>query len=197
MTDVDALPVVPEEKILVMENVSRIDRETYFQAVRLRGRGWKMRIFTVLGLALIPTGLLMYQPWVWCMGIAIILLAQFSHVILGYRDYSKLKRIHPSGSWEKTIRFYEDRIETDSGAGSPTVARYRDLRRLRESDRILLLEFGQKAPATFLCKDSFTRGGADQLKAFLSEAMQADGERTEPSVFRQFADLFRQNKKQK
>ncbi len=178
----DTLQLQPEadDAILVMENVSTIDRSVYFQAVQARGRSWKMWLFCVLGILLVPVGLIMYQHWVWICGLTIAVLSMFYHVILGHRDYGKLCQYHPEGVWQKTVRFYEDRIETDSGMGRVTVAYYRHIRRRRITDTLILLDFGRHAPATFFRKDSFTRGNAALLVSFLNEMQQADLQQDRP-----------------
>lgn len=185
-----------EEPLLVLENVSEIDRELYFEGVKARGKGIKMWIFTILGVLLVPAGLLMYKPWVWLLGIVIVLLAQFSHVIVGVRDFSKLKRLYPSGAWRKQVRFYDDKLENLSGAGQVTTARYRDIRRTRESEHLYLIELRRNLPAILLRKDGFTLGSIDQLRPFLADMERADYEAArQNSLWHQLLELIRREKK--
>lgn len=185
-----------EEPLLVMENVSEIDRELYFEGVKARGKDIKMWIFTILGLLLVPTGLLMYKPLVWLLGVLIVLLAQFSHVITGVRDFSKLKRLHPSGVWRKRVRFYDDRLENSSSTGPVTTARYRDIKRTRESEHLYLIELRRNLPAILLRKDGFTLGSIEQLRPFLAEMERADYEAArQHSLWHQLIELIRREKK--
>lgn len=167
-------PEEPEEETPVMENVTAMNRERYFEAAAARGKSWKTRICTAIGIIVMVTGL--FLTWAACfvLGLAATLLAMFSHVIIAYRDFSKLKRFHPSGEWTKTIRFYEDRVETDSGVGVVSVAKYGDIKREYETREMYVIDFGKAAPATTLHKDSFTVGSIDALRAFLLEKQRRE-----------------------
>ena len=162
--------------LLVMENVSEINRELYFEGVRARRKGLRLYLFTALGILLVPTGLLMYKFWVWGLGLVIVLLAQFSHIMIGWRDFGKLRRLHPSGVWTKTVRFYDDRIESRSGQGPVRTARYRDLKQTGESEHLYIVEFRSGLPAVFLRKDGFTTGEGERLRSFLRRMEEADYE---------------------
>ena len=162
--------------LLVMENVSEINRELYFEGVRARRKGLRLYLFTALGILLVPTGLLMYKFWVWGLGLVIVLLAQFSHIMIGWRDFGKLRRLHPSGVWTKTVRFYDDRIESRSGQGPVRTARYRDLKQTGESEHLYIVEFRSGLPAVLLRKDGFTTGEGERLRSFLRRMEEADYE---------------------
>ena len=159
-----------QNSIPVLENVSTIDRERYFEAALARGKALKNRLFAGLGLVIAALGILMSRNVVvTILGILIALLAWFSPAIIGWRDFGRLKELHPQGSWIKTVRFYPDRIESCSEGGTPTVAAYSDIKREFETRQMYVIDFGKKAPATTFCKDGFTRGTLEELKAFLTE----------------------------
>lgn len=158
----------------VMENVTAMDRARYFEAAAVRGRSWKVRICTAVGVIVMATGLFLTHAVILILGVIATLLAMFSHVVVAYRDFGKLKRFHPSGTWTKTIRFYEDRVETDSGVGILSVAKYGDIKREYETGQMYVIDFGKAAPATTLHKDSFTIGSFEALRAFLLEKQRAE-----------------------
>ena len=168
------IPAAAESEEPVMENVTRMNRERYFEAATVRGKSWRSRIFTVLGAISAVTGLILGNPTLVVVALAVTLLSMFSHLIVAWRDFGKLKRFHPSGEWDKTIRFYADRIETDSGVGAVSVASYRDIKREYETEHMFVLDFGGKAPATTLHKDSFTSGSFAALRDFLVERQRAE-----------------------
>lgn len=159
----------------VLVNITQMNRDRYFEAAMLRGKAWKNRIFAILAVIFaVVGGLMMNNMLVFVLCLLIALLAMFGHVILAYRDFGKLKNHHPTGEWTKTIRFYPDRVETDSGIGSVSIATYRDIKHEYESEHMYLIDFGGKAPATTLCKDSFTVGSIEELRAFLLERRRAE-----------------------
>lgn len=158
-----------ETQPLVFQAVTRINKDLYFEAVKVRGKNLKNRCFTVFGILIAVVGLLMHQTAVLVLGLTIAVLAMFSHIIIGYRDYHKLCLIHPEGEWTKTVSFYGDRIETDSGSGQPTVARYEDIRHELQTEHMYLIDFGKKAPATTFCKADLTGGTLEEFTGFLTE----------------------------
>ena len=163
-----------ETAVPVMENVTRMDRDRYFEAARVRGKSWKSRIFAALSVVCAMLGLMMTNLAVFVVGMIAALLAMFSHVILAYRDFGKLKRFHPTGEWTKTVRFFEDHIETDSGVGVTSVAKYRDIKREYETEHMYVIDFGGKVPATTLSKDGFVSGSFEEMKQFLLERQRAE-----------------------
>ena len=80
------------------------------------------------------------------------------------------KRIMAFDNDTKTVRFYEDRVETDSGTGKISAAPYASIRRESETEHMYILEFGKELPATAFDKDSFVRGSVGELRPFLTEA---------------------------
>jgi len=156
----------------VMENVSTINRHLYFEVVKARGKNKKSVFLSVIGIMMVPGGLLIGNWAVAVLSLMIALLALFSHVIIGTRDFGKLQRLHHDGQWVKTISFYSDRIESNSGNHMPTVAKYEDIRRELETEHMYVLEFGNHTSATMMCKDSFTSGSLDLLKQFILEMRQ-------------------------
>lgn len=163
-----------EPEAPVMENVTAMNRERYFEAAAVRGKSWKVRICTAIGVIAMATGLFLTHAAILILGVIATLLAMFSHVVIAYRDFGKLKRFHPSGTWTKTIRFYEDRVETDSGVGALSVAKYSDIKREYETRQMYVIDFGKAAPATTLHKDSFTVGSIEALRAFLLEKQREE-----------------------
>jgi hypothetical protein len=165
---------------LVMENMSRIDRELYFEAVRGMSRGWKNRLLALAGVLVATVGLLMGWKPLLVLGLALGAGFALSPVLVGYRDYQKLLLRHPEGAWDKTVRFYEDRVETRSQGGPATAVPYRHIRREVETEHLYILDFGNKAPSTMFRKDGFCTGSLEELRPFLLERQRAayGGERT-------------------
>lgn len=154
-------------------NVTRMDRETYFEAVRARARNPRNALLVFGGVAAAVIGLLMHSHTVAVLGAVIAVLAVVSPVLIGKRDFRRLCELHPGGTWEKTIRFYPDRLESDAGTGHVTEAMYADIRREYETERMYILDFGKKAPAAAMEKAGFTVGTAEELKTFLLEARRS------------------------
>ena len=154
---------------LVMENRSLIDRELYMEAARALSRRWTRYAAMAFGLLLGYRG---HRPE-----------REFSdhrrrhyhraqHLFLaGDRDagFRQTQEKHGAESWLKTVRFYSDRIETETGAGSISTFSYDAIRQLRETENLVIIVFGKKQPSTMLRKDSFTLGTFDLAMAFLSE----------------------------
>ena len=157
-----------EEPVFV--NVTRMDRERYFEAVSSRGRSLRSRILTIGGAAVAVVALLMGSWFVSALGLLAAVLAVLSPGILGRRDFRKLCELHGGEEWTKTVRFYEDRVETDSGTGKISAAPYASIRRESETEHMYILEFGKELPATAFDKDSFVRGSVGELRPFLTEA---------------------------
>jgi hypothetical protein len=162
-----------EAETLVMENLSRIDRDLYFEAVRGMSRGWKNKLFSLVGVLLAVAGLLMTWKILLILGLVLAAGPTLSSTIIGHRDYQKLLLRHPEGEWDKAIRFYEDRVETCAQGGEPTVVPYQDIRREVETEHLYILDFGKKAPSTMLRKDGFRTGSLDELKDFLLDRQRA------------------------
>lgn len=157
----------------VFENVTRMDRSLYLEAAAAQGKRARLRLFALGGGIAAATGLLLSLPVLTVFGIATAVLAVVSPLLTGLRDYQKLKRLHPSGVWSKTVRFYPDRIETDSGLGAVSTASYGSIRNEWESKRMYVLDFGGSASSNAFCKDAFTKGSFEELKIFLLERQRA------------------------
>lgn len=166
--------VLPESEAPVMENVTVMNRARYFEAAAAQAKSWRTRICTAVGILAMATGLFLTHAAFFIMGVIAALLASFYHVIIAYRDFGKLKRSHPSGTWTKTVRFYEDRVETDSGTGTCSMAKYSDIRREYETQQMYVIDFGKAAPATAFHKDSFTAGSIETLRPFLLEKQREE-----------------------
>jgi hypothetical protein len=157
----------------VMVNTSVIDKALYYEGVQGREKGWKSRILILLGIVIAVIGLLMNWKPLAVLGVLLSVGYILAPTVIGHRDYKKLCMVHPEGSWTKTVTFYEDRLETDSGNGKPTVVKYKDIRREIETEHLYILDFGKKAPASLFRKDSFTQGSMEELKPFLLERQRA------------------------
>ena len=168
----ERLENVPETPVL--ENTSRINRELYMEAVRGRAAGWRSRLAILLGVLVAVAGLLMHWPILTVLGLLYAVGRILTPAVTGRRDFGRLLEKHPEGEWNKTVRFYSDHIETDSGLGGPTVAHYKNIRREIETPRLYIIDFGKSAPATMLCKDGFTRGSLEELRAFLTARQRAE-----------------------
>ena len=153
-------------------NVTHMDRDRYFEAVKARARSGRNLALLLGGIAAAVIGLLMAGRWVAVLGILIAVLSVLSPAVIGRRDYRRLCERHPGGAWDKTLRFYSDRLESDAGEGVTTAA-YGDIRREYESGRMYILDFGKARPAAAFDKDGFTKGSMEELKDFLTEARRA------------------------
>ena len=89
------------------------------------------------------------------------------------RDFGKLKRRHGADHWDKTIRFFDDHLESVSGGGAPSVLPYRRIRREYETEHMYVLDFGSAAPAMAFAKDGFTLGSFEEMKDWLLERQRA------------------------
>ena len=86
-------------------NVTTMDRALYLESAAAMGKRWKGRIFSVLAMVCAVYGLIIHRWIVVALALIIAVLALFSHVIMAYRDFGKLKRRHGADHWDKTIRF--------------------------------------------------------------------------------------------
>ena len=164
-------PVSAESEPLFV-NVTHMDRDRYFEAVKARARSGRNLALLLGGIAAAVIGLLMAGRWIAVLGIVIAMLAVLSPVLIGRRDYRLLCERHPGGEWEKTVLFYADRLESDAG-GAVTTAAYDDIRREIESERMYILDFGKARPAAAFDKSGFVKGSMEELKDFLTEARRA------------------------
>ena len=156
-----------------MINVTTMDKALYLESAAAMGKRWKGRIFAVLAMVCAVYGLIIQKWIVVVLALIIALLALFSHVILAYRDFGKLKRRHGADHWDKTIRFFDDYLESVSGSGVPSVLPYRRIRREYETEHMYVLDFGSAAPATAFAKDGFILGSFEELKDWLVERQRA------------------------
>ncbi len=163
------IPMTQTTESPQMENVTRMDKDGYFEAVMARGKALKRRIFSALGIVCAVVGLLMANRIVVVCGLLVTLLALFSHLLIGYRDFQKLKVVHPTGEWEKTTRFFEDYMEVDTGDGQPKRRAYKDIRREYETEHMYVVEFGKEVSAMTFRKDGFTKGSFEEFQAYLTD----------------------------
>ena len=173
---IDRNETAPEDRETgepVMINVTRMDRDRYFEAVRVRAKSGRNLALTVGGIAVAAIGLLMHSYLAAALGAAVAVLTILQPFLIGRRDFRRLCEIHPGGEWEKTIRFFPDRVESDAGNGRITVASYDSIRREYESESMYVLDFGRISPAAAFSKDGFTRGSLAELKTFLTEVRRA------------------------
>ena len=154
-------------------NVTTMDKALYLESAAAMGKRWKGRIFSVLAMVCAVYGLSIHRWIVVVLALLIALLALFSHVILAYRDFGKLKRRHGTDHWDKTIQFFDDHLESVSGSGAPSVLPYRRIRREYETEHMYVLDFGSAAPAMTFAKDGFTLGSFEEMKDWLLERQRA------------------------
>lgn len=166
-TETAAFPPAADEPVMV--NVTHMTRDKYFEAVKARTRYGRSLLYMLGGAAAAVVGLLMSSKTVALLGLLAAVLAVASPAVIGWRDYRKLCELHPGGEWDKTVRFYRDRVETDSGTGRVSSAPYRSIKREAETEHMYILEFGRSLPATTFDKDGFTLGSAEELRSFLTE----------------------------
>lgn len=154
-------------------NVTTMDKALYLESAAAMGKRWKGRIFSVLAMVCAVYGLIIHRWIVVALALLIAVLALFSHVIMAYRDFGKLKRRHGADHWDKTIRFFDDHLESFSGGGAPSVLPYRRIRREYETEHMYVLDFGSAAPAMTFAKDGFTLGSFEEMKNWLLERQRA------------------------
>ena len=169
----DKCPEAQASEEPVFVNVTRMDRERYFESVRARAKNGRNLALCVGGAAAVLIGLFMASRWVALLGGLVFVLTVLSPAIVGRRDYRQLCERHPGGVWEKTVRFYADRMESDAGGGHVTAAQYADIRREYESERMYILDFGKACPAAAVDKDGFVKGSFRELRTFITEARRA------------------------
>jgi hypothetical protein len=157
------------ELTLVMENRSLINRELYMEAARALSRRWTRYAAQVFGVSLVLAGIALSESFLFIGGLIITVLSTFSWLVIVYRDFAKLRKRHGAETWQKTVRFYSDRIETETGAGSISTFSYGAVRRIRETRNMLIMVFDKQQPANMLRKDSFTLGTSDLAVSFISE----------------------------
>ena len=171
------MPEVPMDAASESEplfvNITRMDRDKYFEAVQARAKNGRSLALVLGGIAVAVIGLLMQSYAVAALGAVVAVLTILSPFLIGRRDFRRLCAFHPGGIWEKTVRFYPDRVETDSGGGRVTAALYGSIRRESESERMYILDYGRTHPATTFEKSGFTRGSMEELRGFLTEARRS------------------------
>ena len=174
-----SVPAAQEEAPLLV-NVTHMTRDKYFEAVRAGMRRGRTLCYSLGGAVVAVIGLLMGSPIAAALGFGAAVLAVASPAVIGWRDYQKLCVLHPGGEWDKTVRFYRDRVETDSGGGRVTAAPYKSIRRERETERMYILDFGRTRPATTFEKSGFILGSPEELRSFLTEARLRTYDEPEP-----------------
>ena len=174
MTMNENFPKSPTAVEPLFVNVTRMDRERYYESVLARARNGRNLALCIGGAAAALIGLFMASRWIALLGAAVFALAVLSPAAVGMRDYRKLCERHPGGVWEKTVRFYADRLESDAGDGNVTTAAYGDIRHEYESGRMYILDFGKTYPAAAIDKGGFVNGSVEELRAFLVEARRAE-----------------------
>ncbi len=175
---VQAPAAAADEPLFV--NVTHMDRDRYFEAVKTRARSGRNLALLLGGIVVAVIGLFMASRWVALLGVMTFSLTVLSPAVIGRRDYRKLCERHPSGVWEKTVRFYSDRLESDAGDGNVTTAGYGDIRHEYESERMYILDFGKAYPASAIDKSGFVKGSMEELRTFLTEARRAEYAPKEP-----------------
>ena len=160
-------------------NKTRMTREKYFEAVTARGKYGKNLFFRLAGPAAAVLGLTARLPGVAALGLIVALASILSPGLLGRRDYRRLCQLHPEGEWDKTVRFYRDRVETETDSGCTSVP-YGKIRHEAETEHMYILEFDRSTPATTFDKSGFTKGTLEDMKRFVVDARRGvagDGEK--------------------
>ena len=163
------------DEILAL-NKAELNRELYFEAVR--GMSMKKRdiLFMIAGLILTPLCVMLGSKTAAAMAFALAVISVLYRPLLGHRDYKKLCRRYPDGTWVKTVAFYRDCIVLTSDSGQRT-ASYENLKKIRQTEHLYILDFGKNEPASILTKSGFTQGSIEEVKAALKEHEQAEADR--------------------
>lgn len=154
---------------LVMENKSRIDRALYFEAARALHRRWIRFAEIAFGVLLLSSGLAGSYIFLTVTGAIITALCLISWQVVARKDFSLLREKHGGEEWQKTVRFYSNRIETENGTGWLSTFHYENIKRCCETKHMLIIDFGKKSLATMMCKDGFTLGTYELAKSFILE----------------------------
>lgn len=154
-------------------NQTHMNRTLYLESAAAMGKRWKGRIFSVLAAICAVYSLFIGNWLLFFLALLIAALALFSHLILAYRDFSRLKRRHGGEEWGKTIRFFSDCLESASDDTPPAVYPYRNIRNEYETEHMYVLDFGSGAPAITMAKDGFTVGTFQEMKEWLLERQRA------------------------
>lgn len=173
------LPAMEEEdEDPLAENHCTVDRTRYFEAVRALSGTGRSRALAVMGVIFVPVGLMIGSQAVAGIAALAAVVSVASRPMIGLRDYRRLKRIHPDGTWTKEVRIYDDRVETSADEDDVvTVVPVDRLKRIRETEHLCILDFGKEAPATLLAKDGFSKGSADDLKMLLRAVQRTEADR--------------------
>lgn len=162
------------EATLVMENCSLINRELYMEAARGLSRRWTRYAAKVFGISFVLAGIALSESFLIIGGTIITVLSTFSWLFVARRDFDRLRKRHGTEAWQKTVRFYSNRIETEASSGSISTFSYRAIRQLRETKNMLVIVFDNKQPANMLRKDSFTLGTCDLAISFIIDMREGE-----------------------
>lgn len=157
-------------------NQSKIDRALHFEAVRSISGRRRYLICVIGGFILIPICMLNGNRAMAVMALMICVLGICSGPLKGWRDYNKLKRQYPAGEWGKSLRFFEDHVESEGESGRISAASYEQLKKIRETEHLYILDFGNRAPASMMTRDGFTKGSIEVVREAVkrSEKQEAD-----------------------
>lgn len=171
--DISELTEETADEMPTLINITKMNKSLYLESAAAMGKRWKGLIFTVLAAACAVYGLFVSNWVLLVLSLIVAIIALFSHLLLAYRDFGRLKRRYGAEEWIKTIRFYDDYLETSSEGSVPSVYPYRSIRREYETEHMYVLDFGSAGPATTLAKDGFTLGTFEEMKKWLTERQLA------------------------
>ncbi len=158
-------------------NQAELDKELYFEAVRVLSKKRRYLVLMATGLLLVPVCILMGSKMAAIFSLLIAVIAAVYRPLVGWRDYRKLRRRYQNDRWSKTISFYPDSIEIISSGGDQRVETYDRVNAIRSTEHLYVLDFGKKAPSTILTKDGFVRGSIEDVNAALARHIRAEADR--------------------
>ena len=166
-----------DDEILV-ENRCTVDKNLYFEAVKAMSNRKKDLTIAVIAAILVPVGLMMDNRIVAVISLVIAVVALSYRTLVGYRDYGRLKKVHPDGCWTKHVCVYSDHVETSTeGAENITVVPLEKLKKIRSTDHLCILDFGKYAPATLMDKDGFQVGSPEDLRYLMKDLDRKEADR--------------------
>lgn len=165
-----------EEGVPLLENHCTVNKELYFEAVQAMSNRTKDLVIAIISAILVPICLMLDNKALALVALIVALVALFYRAVIGQRDFRRLKSKHPSGQWTKRVRVFSDYVVTDSedDEDNVTVVPLEDLKKVRETDHLCILDFGKKAPATLMDKNGFQIGSLEELRILMKELNVAE-----------------------
>ena len=169
-----------EEPEPLFENHCTVNKELYFEAVKAMSNRTKDLVIAIICAVLVPICFMLGNPVLAVVALIVAIVALSYRSIVGSRDFRRLKARHPEGEWTKRVRIYDEYVVTDSeeeNDDNVTVVALQDLKKIRETEHLCILDFGKTAPATLMDKDGFQIGSVEELRMLKKNLDKAEADR--------------------